>query len=99
MMLLSTFFSLSTLCTTLFILSAPFCVLQLALCKYCKGKLAPMLPLIVSIFGMTVGFLTVMEYSDWYALSGILILFPSLLGFIGSGLGWAVWRYAQTHFY
>ena len=34
---------LAALIPTLALPSAPFCVLQLALCKYCKGKLLPKL--------------------------------------------------------
>lgn len=82
---------------TLAVPSAPFILLQLVLCKYCRGWLFPRLPLMVSAFGCTVGFLIILESSNWEALTGMLILFPSLLGLIGSALGWAIWNFTQKH--
>ena len=53
----------------------------------------------LSAFGCVTGCCIIMESSNWEALTGFLILVPSLLGLIGSALGWAVWRYAQKHLY
>ena len=97
--MLSFLFGLLLLPLTLAVPSAPFCVLQLALCKYCRGWLLPRLPLMLSAFGCVTGYCIIMESSNWEALTGFLILVPSLLGLIGSALGWAIWRYAQKHLY
>lgn len=75
--------------------SAPFCLLQLALCKYCKGRLLPKLPLLLSLLGLVGSLCFIIESSNIEALAGLLVLFPSLLGLVGSGLGWFIWHLAE----
>ena len=75
-MLISAVFSLCSTLITFAILCAPFCGLQLIL------------------FGA--GFLWGWQYLDrhynWDALLGILVMFPCVLGLIGSGAGWFIWK-------
>lgn len=91
-MLISMVFSLSSTLTTFAILCVPFCVLQLALCKFCPWKPLQFAPLV--LFGA--GFLWSWHYLEhacnWDALLGILVLLPSLLGLAGSGAGWYLWK-------
>lgn len=97
--MLSALLGLFFLPATLAIPSAPFCVLQLALCKYCKGDLLPKLPLIVSSLGLVGSVYYMIDSSNIEALAGFLALIPSLLCLIGSGLGWLIWNHSQKHLY
>lgn len=97
--MLNALFGLLLLPVTLAVPSAPFCVLQLALCKYSKGDLLPKFPLIVSSFGLVGSVYYMIDSSNIEALAGFLMLIPSLLCLIGSGLGWLIWNYAQEHLY
>ena len=95
-MLISIAFSLCSTLTTLVLLSAPFCVLQLALCRFFPVHLIRFAPPV--LFGT--GFLWSLWYLDqhynWDALLGILVMFPCILGLIGSGLGWFLWKRRQN---
>ena len=88
---------LAGLIPTLILPSAPFCVLQLALCKYCKGQLLPKLPILASLLGVVASLGYMVESSNIEALAGFLFLVPSLLGLVGSGMGWLIWRFSRTH--
>lgn len=95
--MLSSLFGLILLPLTLAALSTPFCVLQLALCKHCKGRLLPILPLILSSLGLAGSCCYMIESSDIAAAAGLFVLFPSLLGLIGSGLGLLIWKFSGKH--
>ena len=88
---------LAALIPTLALPSAPFCVLQLALCKYCKGKLLPKLPILATLLGVVASLGYMVESSNIEALAGFLVLVPSLLCLVGCGMGWLIWRFSQTH--
>ena len=88
---------LAGLIPTLILPSAPFCVLQLALCKYCKGQLLPKLPILISLLGVVASLGYMVESSNIEALAGFLVLVPSLLGLVGCGMGWLIWRFSRTH--
>lgn len=90
---------LAALIPTLALPSAPFYVLQLALCRYCKGSLLPKLPILVSLLGVVGSLGYMVESNNIEALAGFLFLVLSLLGLIGSGIGWILWRYSQKHLY
>ena len=90
---------LATLIPTLILPSAPFCVLQLALCRYCKGQLLPKLPILISLLGVVGGLGYMVESSNIEALAGFFVLVPSLLGLVGCGMGWLIWRFSQRHLY
>jgi len=95
-MLIRAVLSLVSALTTLAGLSAPFCVIQLALCKLCPVKALRLAPPV--LFGA--GFL----WSCWYLdkprdvdrLLGLMVIVPCILGLIGSGAGWALWKWMRA---
>ena len=94
-MLMSVLMSLSGMITAHVALSAPFCVLQLALCRYSRSRVIQAAPLAASLVGMACGVLIMEESGGWDALMGLLILFPAWLCLVGCGLGWLIWRQTQ----
>lgn len=90
-MLISTVFSLFSTLTAFAMLSAPFCVLQLVLCR-CPIKAVRLAPLGLFGAGFLWGWQYLEQHSNWDALLGILVMCPSLFGLIGSGVGWLLWK-------
>lgn len=90
-MLISTALSLFTTLTTFAMLCAPFCFLQLVLCR-CSIKAVRLAPLVLFGAGLLWSWHYLEHACNWDALLGILVLFPSLLGLAGSGAGWFLWK-------
>ena len=90
-MLISAVFSLCSTLITFAILCAPFCGLQLILCR-CSIKAVRLAPLVLFGAGFLWGWQYLEQHSNWDALLGILVLFPSILGLVGSGAGWFIWK-------
>ena len=97
--MIAVLFTLTSLVPVIVVLSGPFCAIQLALCKYCKGDLLPKLPILLSCLGLLGSLYYMADSNNIEALVGLLILFPSVLCLIGSGLGRLIWNYAQEHLY
>lgn len=91
-MLISTAFSLLSTFTAFAFLSAPFCLLQLALCKFCPWKFLQLAPLSLYGVGLLWGWRVIEQSGGWDVLLGILIIFPCIFGLIGSGAGWFLWK-------
>ena len=90
-MLISAVFSLCSTLTALAVLSAPFCFLQLVLCR-CPVKAVRLAPLALFGTGFLWSWWYLENHYNWDALLGILALFPSILGLVGSGAGWFLWK-------
>ncbi|NBI68437.1 hypothetical protein D1646_16865 [Pseudoflavonifractor sp. 60] len=71
------------------LLSAPFCLLQLALCERRRYQLAPAL---LSLFGLV--WCAAFSYSTAgpQSLLVIPVFFPACLNLLGNGLGWLLWH-------
>ena len=85
----------STLCGLL-PLCTPFLALQLFLCRFCRSQLLRAAPVLLSGLGILGSLGYMVESSGFEALTGLFILFPSILGLMGSALGWLVWRVTQN---
>lgn len=89
--------ALGGLITTHITLSAPFCVLQLALLRYSTSQVIKLAPAAASAIGLLCG-LWILEWSSgWESLLALFVLVPSWLGLVGCGLGWLIWRLARKH--
>ena len=93
-MLINAVISLFSTFTVFILLSAPFCFLQLVLCR-CPVKAVRLAPPALFGAGFLWGWWYLENHYNWEALLGIFVLFPSLLGLIGSGAGWLLWYFSQ----
>lgn len=76
-------------------LAAPFCLLQLTLCRRCPYQIFRAAPVTLSGTGFLYGlFYTVNSY-EWAALFGLVIMVPSMIILAGSGVGWLLWRLTE----
>lgn len=91
-MLISMVFSLSSTFTTFVFLSAPFCALQLGLCKFCPWKPLQFAPLVLFGAGFLWSWWYLSQAYEWENLLGFLVMLPCILGLIGSGAGWFLWK-------
>lgn len=91
-MLISMAFSLCSTLTALAFLAAPFCVIQLALCKFCPWRPVQLAPLALSGGGFLWSCWYLGHSYNWDALLGFLVMLPCLLGLAGSGAGWFIWK-------
>ena len=89
--------SLGPIMLALLPVSLPFCVLQLALCRFCKNQYLRLAPaalggglFLFSFCSFTVG-------RGYDALFGILLIVPALVLLSGSGLGLAIWYFAEKY--
>ena len=73
-------------------LSAPFCLLQVALCRRCPYQILRAAPAALSGAGLIYGLIYTLNSYEWASLLGLVILFPSFAVLEGSGLGWLLWR-------
>ena len=95
-MLFTIAFSLLSTFTTLAILCAPFCALQLALCKFCPFRPVKLAPLVLFGAGFLWSCWYISQAYEWENLLGFLVMLPCLLGLVGSGAGWFLWKRSQT---
>ena len=77
-------------------LSAPFCLLQMALCRRCPYQILRAAPAALSGVGVLYGLVYAVNAYEWASLMGLVILLPSLLALGGSGLGWLLWRLEEN---
>ena len=91
-MLISAVFSLCSTLTTLLLLSAPFCAMQLALCKLCPRRPLQFAPLVLFGGGFLWSWWYLSQAYEWENLLGMLVMLPCILGLIGSGAGWFIWK-------
>lgn len=91
-MLISMVFSLSSTLTTFAILCVPFCVLQLTLCKFCPWKPLQFAPLALFGGGFLWSWWYLEQAYEWENLLGMLVMLPCILGLLGSGAGWFLWK-------
>ncbi|MCI8303921.1 MAG: hypothetical protein HFF52_04755 [Lawsonibacter sp.] len=91
-MLISAVFSLFSTLTALAVLSAPFCVIQLALCRFCPWKPVRLAPLFLFGGGFLWSWRYLSQAYEWENLLGMLVMLPCILGLTGSGAGWYLWK-------
>lgn len=96
-MLFNILFSLGGLITVHLTLSAPFCVLQLALLRFSRSTVLHLSLAATSVVGLLCGLWMLDHSSGWESLLALFILLPSWLGLVGCGLGWLIWRLSQRH--
>ena len=90
--MICTLFSLGSFLPTLAVLSAPFCALQLALCKFCPWKPVQLAPPVLFSGGFLWSWWYMTLDRTWGGMMLILVTFPCTLGLIGSGAGWFLWK-------
>ena len=91
-MLISAVFSLFSTLTALAVLSAPFCVIQLALCRFCPWKPVRLAPLVLGGGGFLCSWRYLSQAYEWENPLGMLVMLPCILGLTGSGAGWYLWK-------
>ena len=90
--MISILFALATMLSTMAILSAPFCALQLALCRFCPWRPLQYAPAVLSGAGFLWSWWYLSLGDIWGGMMLIFVTFPCTLGLIGSGAGWYIWK-------